>query len=1081
MSTFPYDWKKRCPLTVQSSEVSADVNLHLLLTEDCLPADVFKYAEKSIRFSSDISGLEQIAFEIVQFDTVNSKAEIYIPVDIKSAVDVTIYLWFDCVNCAALTNAETVLLLWQMITNWNSTYSIGSWPLVIHGDDNGTDKVFNSVNETEAWADSLFAKKEANGPLEVAGDYGKAQDFDAANEDYLHLDVDSIGRMGLVQGPIAYGHYLTMRIKRTRDSVQEYLWCLYEDATYTADLYINSSDKLVFSAVFKNAAGVATTWTCTSTSSIADTAWHTVGFRLADTNSNSGPMELYIDGALEDSLTITTGFYTTTIYGDIIIGAKYAAGPTYSDFFDGLIKSIRSTFWQETTVTDTGEITAAYILEDHINKSDPGAYTIAGAVTDIPSVPTFEVLVEGTSVFHFSDYGDSLLEDTGENHVTGVANSVSEYSSQKFTAPITGTIKKLTVWLRAFGTPTQSISFVLLDTNFESGQVGAQIFELAPDEGELQLDITSDDWLITKDEIYYITILYPPDATNYYALINESNVGDLNSIDTNASAYTKVTGTWVENTDHASIKMNMWINGEFDISDLVTEIEIDTGKNEFDGDFIENTCDISLIGMLPMFREQGYQEEYSVIREYNKITVNAVYFEITYPQFKGFITETEPIYGVGASLNISCTDNFDWLKNVEVTVTGSGDTASELIQKVMTALTTAEPLWTSADYEINAHGDNYVLTNKTWTKETAFDILKEIVEVGYHHHFCDGTGKYIFHSNQWNSSGMPEDTWEETEVDAYSVEKSSDTILNYAEVAYGSLFANATNADSKELYRLRTVKHEGDLLPNDVNYATALAAFIVTVFGEPLSGATVELYNRYIQSLKYDLGALIQSSWEAMYINSLRSIVGKNLTMDANNEFNCTLKMAKFVTPVALAVSQEYEWISTRDYINVGFFAFSCPYGVWTDTQLYWQGFTVPASHSGDLTKIRFRAVYQKSEASSVDVSAVCNIYAADVNGEPTGAILGTSDAIAFSMSNSWVSAFLDFIFPEGDRAAMVSSTEYVAHITYSIVSGYNNHGEIKHEGARTDEYSGGKTGYGPVGSTTIVAGIEFWGRTFIE
>jgi hypothetical protein len=100
-------WTQRVSLTIQHGKVPANQTAFpVLLTEATLPAAMLTLggpgAAQSdggdIRFSTDILGASQIACEIVVWtqnaSPASAKAEIWVPVNVLTASDVTIYVWY---------------------------------------------------------------------------------------------------------------------------------------------------------------------------------------------------------------------------------------------------------------------------------------------------------------------------------------------------------------------------------------------------------------------------------------------------------------------------------------------------------------------------------------------------------------------------------------------------------------------------------------------------------------------------------------------------------------------------------------------------------------------------------------------------------------------------------------------------------------------------------------------------------------------------------------------------------------------------------------------------------------------------
>lgn len=107
---FPVGWTRRCPLVIQHGQVPANQTAFPVLITNasgCLPAEMVTLSGPNaaqsdggdIRFSSDLAGTSQLACEIVVW-TQNATssaavAEIWVPVSVLTASDVTIYVWYN--------------------------------------------------------------------------------------------------------------------------------------------------------------------------------------------------------------------------------------------------------------------------------------------------------------------------------------------------------------------------------------------------------------------------------------------------------------------------------------------------------------------------------------------------------------------------------------------------------------------------------------------------------------------------------------------------------------------------------------------------------------------------------------------------------------------------------------------------------------------------------------------------------------------------------------------------------------------------------------------------------------------------
>ena len=79
---FSEGWLKKVKISAIAAKTSGShVDFPLLLTEATLPADIFTSAIDGggdIRFSSDAKGENQLACEVVYFDTTTNKAQIWV-------------------------------------------------------------------------------------------------------------------------------------------------------------------------------------------------------------------------------------------------------------------------------------------------------------------------------------------------------------------------------------------------------------------------------------------------------------------------------------------------------------------------------------------------------------------------------------------------------------------------------------------------------------------------------------------------------------------------------------------------------------------------------------------------------------------------------------------------------------------------------------------------------------------------------------------------------------------------------------------------------------------------------------------
>lgn len=135
--SFPTGWSYRCNLTIDADQVSGSANLTnfpVLLTEVNFPSTIFDNTQTTgadLRFTSDEAGTTELAFEIVNWDTTNDKAEVWVKIPtVDYDDDTTFYVWYGNATAEAYgrtatygsdnvwTNYQGV---WHLNGNWNDS------------------------------------------------------------------------------------------------------------------------------------------------------------------------------------------------------------------------------------------------------------------------------------------------------------------------------------------------------------------------------------------------------------------------------------------------------------------------------------------------------------------------------------------------------------------------------------------------------------------------------------------------------------------------------------------------------------------------------------------------------------------------------------------------------------------------------------------------------------------------------------------------------------------------------------------------------------------------------------------------
>jgi len=190
-------WKYRLKLNVNSSKVKNDYSAFAVLLiwtaeTSNIPSYLIDGGAYSalngggdLRFSIDAAGLTELPFDVVTFDTVNYRAEIWVKLpSLSTIVDTAFYLWWG----------------YSLATQYSSSHSFGrynafpGWNMVYHGDDTGSTNMNNSVGSSFNMTNS--------GTSVVNGVIGKARSFNGSSN-YMYING------GLSAGNPNFGTYWT--------------------------------------------------------------------------------------------------------------------------------------------------------------------------------------------------------------------------------------------------------------------------------------------------------------------------------------------------------------------------------------------------------------------------------------------------------------------------------------------------------------------------------------------------------------------------------------------------------------------------------------------------------------------------------------------------------------------------------------------------------------------------------------------------------------------------------------------------------------------------------------------------------
>lgn len=490
------------------------------------------------------------------------------------------------------------------------------------------------------------------------------------------------------------------------------------------------------------------------------------------------------------------------------------------------------------------------------------------------------------------------------------------------------------------------------------------------------------------------------------------------------------------------LKIKIRVNGWVNVSQYVNDMTIDIGKSDVDGEYVEGTSDITFNNRNGYFSPDNALSPYYGVFDINSmIKVEVTYNAIIYSLFLGFITRIRPsLLFDSQEVNITVLDRFSAFKDSEVTFVsseGSSKTATQLITAIMQKL----GLW-SFEYAIDA--DPTVLANYTGT-EKAFDLLNRIVEAGQHHHFMAGNGVYTFKNNQWLKSTEPDFEWDADpaechKVDDIAFEYDVKGLKNYIVVEYTSGEAIAKDDESIYLYGKRTERMDNAFMPNST-YATGIANYILAMKNVNKTGVEFTIKNRWPDLFQLSLGKSIQ------YGETLYTIYGVQWKLNNQRKLEAVIRTKKWIMPPPTASWYDYTPFTITDYINN-------PNSV--EPYRRSQSFILPAS--GKLLRFSFH------HGSTVwpNSNNVIWIYAADVNGKPTGPILATS-----ASTYVWYTDLrTDYNFSGANQINMIVGLRYAAVLQLDMPNPVGTY-QWNLKGNKNNPYSDGKAYYSTDGGVT--------------
>lgn len=283
-----------------------------------------------IRFSSDEAGTTQLASEIVNWDIVNSQAEVWVKIPTLTNTTTDIWVWYDKADEAPLARTDT----YGSDNVWPSAYK-GVW----HFEDSYRDSSANIHDLTSH-----------NNPVLATGKISKALDLESGSNNYLskadNADFDiGTGSMSV-----------QMWVKRESAGIFGGFFSKVDNADGQGYRFTTENDnKLGY--FFSNGVSADNATTTNAFASTAD--WYFLIFQRNGTN-----VKIYVNNVEE--LSATDNLRNTDNAQPIAIG-PYRSGALTSNNFDGLIDEAR--------FIKASVLTADWRKADYNIQGDPATYS----------------------------------------------------------------------------------------------------------------------------------------------------------------------------------------------------------------------------------------------------------------------------------------------------------------------------------------------------------------------------------------------------------------------------------------------------------------------------------------------------------------------------------------------------------------------------------------------------------------------------------------------------------------------------------------------------------------------------------
>jgi len=549
--------------------------------------------------------------------------------------------------------------------------------------------------------------------------------------------------------------------------------------------------------------------------------------------------------------------------------------------------------------------------------------------------------------------------------------------------------------------------------------VSNEIYDSSDDYGLMEFSWGSNGYELDHSTLYYLYFLrstYSPSSKypNWaYSSANPYSGGMV--IEQTGAA------TWVNHpTDDFYFVMNF--AEDFDITEYVREIDLDTGKSDVDGKWVEGTCDLRLRNKLGEFNINNpnslFGDDFDL---YSKIKVNAVEGALREKLFIGFITDIRPNDDFeDRTIELSCSDLFFAFKDMKVSPGSlSGYTADQLIEAIL-----LEMGLVPGEFDLDTT-DISVLADVTWSDIDGLSTIEDIVAAGAHSHFMGGDGVYYFKSNQWLDSQIPDFLFNDPDsYDGIKVQYSLSAIINSVRVKYSSGATGAwtdwnSNPQSIQKYNQRDYEHSYPDILRPLVYAEIIRDYILDLFSSLVSSKGIELFleGRPISLMRsIKIGSILQVTNDYLGIFSTSYVVyGLKRSISTDGNHDLTLRCKPWIAPPPIS-SWYWEYTYLPGYGAQKVLLQSLTSG---NAASYSQSFEVPTS--GTLLEIQVSVEFRVNTYTPSLSNIYMKVYSN--SGDKPGTLLATSDPVNIADNFEGI---VSFLFSGVNQISLTSGTRVV-------------------------------------------------------